>query len=1212
MKKILCQILIIALAFGAIGFVPAFASNASQEAIDFIQSNNLWKDGVSFSPDQAATRAETASVIANFLSDVNIQYSGEYADVAVADIYAPDIALATKLGLINGAGGNFRPNAAISRQEFAVMLVRAYEAAGVEVFDTNYATELIIDYDSIGDWAKSAVTDLLGNGIMFGAGKKKFNPAGTVTRGELAEAVYALHYATEPDKVSYEVRDVTASDDIENTFTVIDSGIYMQVGIGGVGVIARFDGAPGEIYIRREKGVFDMRYGNLAPAVCFVNVVGPDGNVICRVDMDYKDSGVMEKIINIPEGDAGIYQIQFIGGIHLDPVSIGIKDYKSYGIRGEDYIMFTNSIAKEGYIYIPQKFEFLTMGMAGAGSPMLKLYSEDGTTLKGTAKDSERNYSYGLGYPVKMTLENDVIMADSIYKFAITNNNSDTLASGFTGRLQMTGIANVIYPTAEYARDLKSGYIMHTDEYATLQLAGPLQVRARERMVEIYEEMKAAGNEEFAVDIADQIPTLADTKVVDNATAEAQLFSSYSHSIYGMKSLLAVQSVDPTKSMFGGVVVRPSTLPDGSTNTWTGKLLETDYPTADWQTGTYNIMKSQHAFTGALSINSELNAYYNHPVLAKRAELMLLYHVVQSPGDGLYIWDGSTKGGACSNGYHTYENFSWGDQGLSESYLYVRNHFSPKTRAITDESMLRNADKLMNMRGQGPTNQLLMCMNGTISMYRWSGEERYHENAKRQLMALSAPCEKDYYHGQSKLGYFIESGGADGGSYGRMNEGLWCSMVWSYLTLPESRQDPELAASLRETTEHYLKWDSYFYMTSNDNFSFLSPANWTSRVDAGLGGHSAIVGNDYIHKLFPRAKKNWLLSFLSYEWKNYETFTPTAKIKPSTGTVASFITNDAWGVKHLATYFQPTSQSYKHMYYDAMTKSSDPNAYTPTNSEMYYVHHEDQHFDDSQMPTLPFETEGDNHIFLDENGIVAIKHKGLYVLSYFNNSLPSAEMSGYSWMGGGPTTIWDDYFATTLHPCKINNFESVSYIDGKTVNRNTNYNDPRFNNKTKAGFALDDVRHSCILGTDASGNKVVSGREPSKFSWIEQDKSFRLSGKDNTSGKTFTWDYYLADEGISIDGGVNSVANGETLYMQLPIVVQKNATFTYDEENKCITIEHNGNKITYQWFTNNSRVSLGSNSTSSTSGTSYKYLRIKLTASAPYATVKVSRTLAAE
>lgn len=140
MKKILCQILIIALAFGAIGFVPAFASNASQEAIDFIQSKNLWKDVVSFSPDQAATRAETASVIANFLSDVNIQYSDEYADVAVADIYAHDIALATKLGLINGAGGNFRPNAAISREEFAVMLVRAYEAAGVEIHDTNYFT----------------------------------------------------------------------------------------------------------------------------------------------------------------------------------------------------------------------------------------------------------------------------------------------------------------------------------------------------------------------------------------------------------------------------------------------------------------------------------------------------------------------------------------------------------------------------------------------------------------------------------------------------------------------------------------------------------------------------------------------------------------------------------------------------------------------------------------------------------------------------------------------------------------------------------------------------------------------------------------------------------------------------------------------------------------------------------------------------------------
>ena len=48
MKKILCQILLIALVFGAIDFVPAFASSGSREAIEFIQSKDLWKAGVAY------------------------------------------------------------------------------------------------------------------------------------------------------------------------------------------------------------------------------------------------------------------------------------------------------------------------------------------------------------------------------------------------------------------------------------------------------------------------------------------------------------------------------------------------------------------------------------------------------------------------------------------------------------------------------------------------------------------------------------------------------------------------------------------------------------------------------------------------------------------------------------------------------------------------------------------------------------------------------------------------------------------------------------------------------------------------------------------------------------------------------------------------------------------------------------------------------------
>ena len=270
----------------------------------------------------------------------------------------------------------------------------------------------------------------------------------------------------------------------------------------------------------------------------------------------------------------------------------------------------------------------------------------------------------------------------------------------------------------------------------------------------------------------------------------------------------------------------------------------------------------------------------------------------------------------------------------------------------------------------------------------------------------------------------------------------------------------------------------------------------------------------------------------------------------------------------------------------------------------------DQAFDDSEMPLLPYEAEGDGNIFLDENGIVAIKHKGLYVLNYFNNSMTGNGISGISWLGGGPTSIWDDYFANTLLPRKpgMNRSSAGSYSGGDVYKAFNLSGSSHSSNYRTVGLTVDDILHSCIVGTDAEDNLIVSGREDASFSWIDENKSFKISGTDVTSGKTFTWNYYLTDEGVSIDGGVDSVANGETLYMQIPIYAQKGATFTFDEENKQILLEHNGNKLAYQWYADT--VVLGETSTSNENASNYKYLRIKLTAGAPLATVKITRTLA--
>ena len=279
-----------------------------------------------------------------------------------------------------------------------------------------------------------------------------------------------------------------------------------------------------------------------------------------------------------------------------------------------------------------------------------------------------------------------------------------------------------------------------------------------------------------------------------------------------------------------------------------------------------------------------------------------------------------------------------------------------------------------------------------------------------------------------------------------------------------------------------------------------------------------------------------------------------------------------------------------------------PEEYRAANSPAYMTMHEEQQFADSEMPTLPYELGGDNHILVDENGIVAVKHKGIYLLSFFNNSMPGGKMSSKSWMGGGPTAIWDDYFANTIHPKKPVEYDRISG-DQTTIDYTQT-------------FTTEDMLHSCIVGTAANGKMFTSGKEKAKFSWIENGKSFQLSGTAQVGtgdaiihNKTVTWKYYLTDKGIAIDGGVENLENGDDLYMQLPILVQKGATFTFDEENHQIVIEHGGNKIVYRWK-GDAVVSLGSASTESTTANSYKYLRIKLSTTQPFGNIWVERTIA--
>ncbi|WP_240941015.1 S-layer homology domain-containing protein [Paenibacillus sp. HB172176] len=89
------------------------------------------------------------------------------------------IMAAADLGIVTGyEGGSFRPEAAITRAEFTVMLMRALKLEGE-------GTVLSFN-DAIPTWAQDSVAQAVKNGIVAGYEDGTFQPGANITRAELA------------------------------------------------------------------------------------------------------------------------------------------------------------------------------------------------------------------------------------------------------------------------------------------------------------------------------------------------------------------------------------------------------------------------------------------------------------------------------------------------------------------------------------------------------------------------------------------------------------------------------------------------------------------------------------------------------------------------------------------------------------------------------------------------------------------------------------------------------------------------------------------------------------------------------------------------------------------------------------------------------------------------------------------------------------------
>lgn len=159
------------------------------ESVIFVVENGLFNgtSDTTFSPNSSMTRAMFATVLARLDgADLSGYTTSRFSDVASGQWYTAAIEWAADNSIVSGVGGGeFSPNASITREQMAVMLDRYIQYKNYSLPQTSSAS-VFADDEQISSWAKDAVYSIQKAGVITGKPGNLFDPQGTATRVEVA------------------------------------------------------------------------------------------------------------------------------------------------------------------------------------------------------------------------------------------------------------------------------------------------------------------------------------------------------------------------------------------------------------------------------------------------------------------------------------------------------------------------------------------------------------------------------------------------------------------------------------------------------------------------------------------------------------------------------------------------------------------------------------------------------------------------------------------------------------------------------------------------------------------------------------------------------------------------------------------------------------------------------------------------------------------
>lgn len=144
-----------------------------------------------FKPNANVTREEFAKILVGAMGLETLDYGvNNFSDVSKGDWFCPYVNIAYKNNIVKGIGnGKFGAGESITRQDMIVMICNAIKAKGVHLPKGNIPFE---DASMISDYAISSVEALYEMGVVNGVSETHFAPAGIASRAQAAKIVYGV------------------------------------------------------------------------------------------------------------------------------------------------------------------------------------------------------------------------------------------------------------------------------------------------------------------------------------------------------------------------------------------------------------------------------------------------------------------------------------------------------------------------------------------------------------------------------------------------------------------------------------------------------------------------------------------------------------------------------------------------------------------------------------------------------------------------------------------------------------------------------------------------------------------------------------------------------------------------------------------------------------------------------------------------------------